>query len=89
MANFRTFLKLGGVTPLFRVCLLLLVFLLVACARPDEAREQPGLALDPDSQIPQGSPGHGIEKIENRAASTPTPRPSDPMDRPLDPTGHP
>ena len=76
------------------VCLLCVgaaVCMIAACANRDEARNQAGLrpVEDPESHIPSSTPGPGWERIEKRADATPTPKPTNPMDRPLDPTGLP
>ena len=74
---------------LFRIFLLFALTLLVACSTQQEAREQAGIPHDETSQIPESSPGPGIEKVQTRPNATPTPNPSSPMDKPLDPTGLP
>jgi len=63
--------------------------LLGACSTQEEARQQAGIPHDETSDIPESTPGPGIEKIKSRPAATATPRPSSPMDKPLDPTGLP
>jgi hypothetical protein len=75
----------------FRLCLLGLLLIAGACASRDQARQGPGLAPAPPegSQIPAGTPGPGYEKVRTRPDATPTPRPTNPMDKPLDPTGFP
>ena len=74
---------------LFRIFLLFALTSLVACSTQQEAREQAGIPHDETSQIPESSPGPGIEKVQSRPNATPTPKPSSPMDKPLDPTGLP
>jgi hypothetical protein len=74
---------------LFRICLLIPVFFAASCANQNEAREQGGLPQDEASQIPAATPGPGWEKVKTRPDATPTPRPTSPMDKPLDPTGLP
>ena len=79
-------------TWLTRLCLLIAaICVVVACASRDEARRQGGLDSyeDPESHIPVATPGPGWEKVHQRPDSTPTPKPSNPMDKPLDPTGLP
>ena len=73
----------------FRIFLLFTLCLLGACYTPQEAREQRGIPHDSESQIPETTPGPGIEKVQNRPNATPTPRPSSEIDKPLDPTGLP
>jgi hypothetical protein len=75
----------------FARIVLLLAFLLwgVSCSSEEEARHQAGFAPEEGSNIPAATPGPGLEKIQARPDSTPTPRPTNPMDRPLDPTGLP
>ena len=75
----------------FRICLLGFLFILWGCVS-DEARNQMGLQGQPDDtavHIPGATPGPGYERIQKRPDATPTPRPSNPMDKPLDPTGLP
>ena len=74
---------------LFRILLLFGLSLLGACSTAQEAREQHGLPHDEQSQIPESTPGPGIEKVQTRPDATATPRANGPMDRPLDPTGLP
>jgi len=73
----------------FRIFVLSAVGLFGACSTPQEARQQAGIPHDETSQIPESTPGPGIEKIKTRPDATPTPRPTSPMDKPLDPTGFP
>jgi len=68
-----------------------MVYIVAACASRDEARNEAGLPTveDPESHIPSSTPGPGWEKVQKRPDATPTAKPSNPMDRPLDPTGLP
>jgi hypothetical protein len=72
-----------------RICLLIGVLAVSACSTQDEARQQHGLPYDETSQIPEATPGPGIEKVKSVPDATPRPTPNTPMDRPLDPTGFP
>jgi hypothetical protein len=73
-----------------RFCLLCGVILLGACVSRNAARQEPGLSTTAGENIPAATPGPGWERVEKRPDATPTPsRTSNPMDRPLDPTGFP
>jgi hypothetical protein len=72
----------------FRLCLFALVLGLQACISK-EARDEQGLTPEEGSNIPQGTPRVGFERVQSRPDATPTPRPTDPMDKPLDPAGLP
>ena len=74
---------------LFRVCLFALLLVLQACVNRDEARNEQGLIPEEGSDIPQGTPRVGYEKVKIRPDATPTPPPTDPMNKPLDPAGIP
>ncbi|HJT81044.1 MAG TPA: hypothetical protein VJ719_07595 [Chthoniobacterales bacterium] len=76
----------------FRICLLGLGLILSACVNRDEARNQVGLQGQADetaAHVPAATPGPGYERVIHRPDSTPTPPPTNPMDKPLDPTGLP
>jgi hypothetical protein len=77
------------VAALVRIFLLLGVFWVGACANSDEATRQPGLPYDETSQIPEATPGPGLEKVKTVPDATPRPTPNSAMDRPLDPVGMP
>lgn len=74
---------------LFRIFLLFTLSMLGSCSTQEEARQQAGIPHDEQSQIPDATPGPGIEKVQTRPDATPTPRPASAMDRPLDPSGFP
>ena len=77
-------------SPALRVCLLGLALIVPACVNRDEARNQVGLTGEHDDtayHVPAATPGPGYERVQKRPDSTPTPRPTNPMDKPLDPTG--
>ena len=69
--------------------IVVIVCLIVACASREEARNQHGLESEETEHIPAGSPGPGLERVRERPDSTPTPRPTSAIDRPLDPAGLP
>jgi len=73
----------------FRIFVLSAFGLLGACSTQEEARQQHGIPHDETSDIPESTPGPGIEKIKTRPDATPTPKPTSSMDKPLDPTGLP
>jgi hypothetical protein len=73
----------------FRICLVILFLFVSGCVTREEAKHERGLPALGDSNIPEATPGPGIEKIQTRPDATPTPPPKNPMDRPLDPTGLP
>jgi len=85
------FIIIPAMSAVFRISLLGILLILWACTNPDEAREQAGLPAtsDAESHVPASTPGPGWEKAQKRPDSTPTPRPTNPMDKPLDPTGLP
>ena len=72
-----------------QLSILVTVFVIGACASREEARRQEGLQGDETEHIPAATPGPGIEKVQQRPDSTPTPRPTSAIDRPLDPAGLP
>ena len=76
----------------FRICLLGVLFTVLGCVSRDEARNQIGLAGQVDetaAHIPAATPGPGYERVQKRPDATPTPPPTNPMDKHLDPTGLP
>ena len=74
---------------LFRICLFVVFLFTTGCVSQDEARNERGLPSDEASQIPAATPGPGWEKVQKRPDATPTPPPTNPIERPLDPTGLP
>jgi hypothetical protein len=88
--NFLTII--GAMSVIFRLCLLGLFLSLSACVNRDEARNEVGLQGQVDetaAHIPAATPGPGYERIQKRPDATPTPPSTNPMDKPLDPTGLP
>lgn len=71
------------------VSVLSLIVVVAACRSFENARSAPGLAPDSSVDLPAASPGPGYERTEQRSDATPPPRPTAPIDRPLDPTGRP
>lgn len=87
----KFFIKIPAMAAVFRISLLGILLILWACASRDDARQQSGLPSTPEleSHIPGSTPGPGYERIQKRPDATPTPRPTNPMDKPLDPIGMP